>query len=66
MIYYRKGIYRMAVQYLEAAVKKEPSAKRQFHLGLCYIKSGEKAKGQAYIEQALARDPGLAKAEATW
>jgi hypothetical protein len=39
-IYYRRGLYPAAAQYLQAAVAKVPNPARQFHLALSYIKAG--------------------------
>jgi tetratricopeptide (TPR) repeat protein len=58
-IYYRKGIYATATQYLRAAVAAEPNPKRQYHLALAYLKQGELQKGQALLESALRQDPSL-------
>ena len=65
-IYYRKGTFDFAVRYLEAAVRKEPNPRRQFHLGLAYLKCGKTDQGHALMSQALSRDPQLAKTEAAW
>jgi Tfp pilus assembly protein PilF len=58
-IYYRKGIYRSAVQYLKAAVANEPNPQRQVHLALSYIKSGEARIGQEMLRTAIRQDPSL-------
>ena len=65
-IYYRKGVYERAVQYLQTAVTKEPTPRRQFHLALSYIKQGDKDRGRNLMQSALAKDPNLPKSEQGW
>jgi Tfp pilus assembly protein PilF len=65
-IYYRKGVYETAVQYLQSAVTKEPTPRRQFHLALSYIKHGDKVRGRDLMQSALAKDPNLPKSEQGW
>lgn len=65
-IYYQKGIYRMAVDYLKNAVAKESTPRRQFHLGMSYIKAGDRELGQKTLNAALAKDPNLLKTEQGW
>jgi tetratricopeptide (TPR) repeat protein len=62
-IYYRKGLYEMAVRYLKSAVDKEPNPRRQFHLGMSYLKSGNQMMGQKIVLEATRRDPSLVKTE---
>lgn len=65
-IYYRKGLSSMAVRYLKAAVDKESTPLRQFHLGMSYLKMGDQARGQKMVREAVAKDPSLAKTEQGW
>ena len=65
-IYYRKGIYSTATGYLKRAVAKEPTARRQFHLGMAYIKAGDRDLGQKTLAAALQKDPNLPKTEQGW
>ena len=65
-IYYRKGIYKSASQYLQAAFTKEPTPQRQFHLAMSYIKLGDARLGQEMLAAALQKDPNLPKSEAEW
>jgi tetratricopeptide (TPR) repeat protein len=65
-VYFRKGLYTMAVPHLQTAVEKEPTARRQFHLGMCYIKAGEQTKGQNIVNRALQKEPTLSKTELVW
>jgi Tfp pilus assembly protein PilF len=65
-IYYRKGLYSMAVRYLETAVNKDATPQRQFHLGVSYLKAGNQAAGQKIVREALQKDPNLVKTEQGW
>jgi tetratricopeptide (TPR) repeat protein len=65
-IYYRKGIYRTAVDYLKRAVAKESTPRRQFHLGMSYMKVGDRDLGQKTLSAALQKDPTLLKTEQGW
>jgi tetratricopeptide (TPR) repeat protein len=65
-VYYRKGIYTTAVDYLKRAVAKEPTARRQFHLGMSYLKAGDEFMGQKILRVALQKDPNLQKTELDW
>jgi tetratricopeptide (TPR) repeat protein len=65
-IYYRKGIYSTALNYLKAAVAKGPTPSRQFHLAMSYLKSGDRELGQQMLAAALKKDPALPKKEQGW
>lgn len=65
-IYCRKGIYDTALRYLRTSVDREPTPKRQFHLAITYIKSGDRGKGEALLALALGKEPDLAKTEQIW
>ena len=65
-IYYRKAIYSTAVVYLETAVAKEPTPRRQFHLAMSYLKSGKRDLGQKTMQSALQKDPKLPATETGW
>ena len=58
--YYQKGVYAVAVRYLEPAVSNAPTPQRQFHLGMAYLKLGQAGRGTALIADALAKDSRLA------
>jgi tetratricopeptide (TPR) repeat protein len=60
-IYYRKGLYRMAVRELETALAKDDRPIIRLHLGLVYRKMGDIDKGQRLVTAALAADPKLAE-----
>jgi tetratricopeptide (TPR) repeat protein len=59
-VYYRKGIYRSAVGYLKAAVEKDGTPPRKYHLGMAYLKAGDRDLGQRMLKSALEADPKLA------
>jgi len=65
-IYYRKAIYGTAISYLETAVKKAPTPRRQFHLAMSYLKSGQHALGEKTLQLALQQDPKLPVTEKGW
>lgn len=59
-VYYRKGIYRSAIGYLKAAVEKDGTPPRKYHLGMAYLKTGDRELGQRMLSAALEADPTLA------
>jgi len=65
-IYYRKGVYRSAVDHLKTAVAREATPRREFHLGMSYIKAGDRDLGQRTLNAALRKDPNLLKTERGW
>jgi tetratricopeptide (TPR) repeat protein len=65
-IYYRRQIYRSAVEQLKIAVAKEPTPWRQFHLAMSYLKLGDRDLGQRTLGAALKQDPNLTKTELGW
>lgn len=65
-VFCRKGDYRMALQCLKAAVSKEPTPRREFHLAICYLKSGNRELGEKLMQKALAQDSNLPAKEQGW
>ena len=65
-VYYRKGNYGEAVRYLKAAMAKEPTPRRGFHLAMSYMKAGNRELGLAALHAALLQDPNLSKTERGW
>jgi tetratricopeptide (TPR) repeat protein len=59
-VYYRKGIYRSAIGYLKTAVEKDSTPPRKYHLGMAYLKAGDRELGESMLKAALAVDPTLA------
>ena len=62
-IYYRKGMYDSAVDHLKAAVDRDPSPRREFHLAMSYLKSGHAESGKLLLQKALMQDPNLRATE---
>jgi tetratricopeptide (TPR) repeat protein len=57
-IYYKKDLAALAVEPLRLSVEKGPSnAIYRYHLGLVYLKTGDKTKAREMLEQALKLDP---------
>ena len=63
-IYYRKGMYRLAVENLRLAFAKQPAPTTQYHLGLAYARIGEEQLAAQNQYAALAKDPSLATGDA--
>ena len=61
-IYYKKGIYASAVTHLEAAVSKESTPRRRYHLAMAYLRLGNIEKGKKSLDFALRADPSLPEA----
>ncbi len=61
-IYYRKGLYRLALPQFENAVTKEPRPLRKLHLGMTYLRLGDQRGGQQWVSEALTADPNLPEA----
>jgi tetratricopeptide (TPR) repeat protein len=62
-IFYRKGLYPSAVQYLERANKDPRNAVAKYHLAMAYAKVGNGSHGAATLEAALKLDPNLPEAK---
>jgi predicted Zn-dependent protease len=56
-IYFSQHLYNQAVQYLESAVRKEPTELRKFHLAQAYLKSGNKLLANRMLQNVLAENP---------
>jgi cellulose synthase operon protein C len=65
-VYYRQGNYTLAERYLKAAVAKEATPSREFHLAVCYLKNGNKGLGEKLLQKALQQDPKLPTTEQGW
>jgi tetratricopeptide (TPR) repeat protein len=65
-VFYRKGIYETATRYLKSAYTKSPTAQRQFHLAMAYLKQGQRSLGQEMLVTALQKSPDLTKTERGW
>jgi tetratricopeptide (TPR) repeat protein len=60
-IMYRKGLYRSAVKYLESADQGQPDPVIRYHLGMAYLKLGDK-RGAPTLRAALKSAPDLPEA----
>lgn len=60
-IMYRKGLYRSAVKYLETAAEGQNDPVVRYHLGMAYLKLGDK-RGEATLRAALKSAPNLPEA----
>jgi tetratricopeptide (TPR) repeat protein len=59
-VYYSRGIYKSAVGYLKTAAEKDGTPMRKYHLGMAYLKAGDRDLGQRMLKAALEADPALA------
>lgn len=62
--YFQKGLYAMAVPYLEGATAKEGTARRKYHLAMAYLKTGDQKRGRQTLDAAIKMDPNLPEAQA--
>jgi tetratricopeptide (TPR) repeat protein len=62
-LYYRKGLYKMAVPHLETAVSKGASARRRLHLAMAYLKAGDERKGVDAMQAGLTMDAAIPEAK---
>lgn len=60
-IMYRKGLYRSAVKYLESAAEGQADPVIRYHLGMAYLKMGDK-RGEPTLRAALKSAPDLPEA----
>lgn len=58
-IYYRKGLHRRAIQHLEMAVQKQPTAVRHAHLAMAYAANGDAGRGLDQLQAAMKLNPTL-------
>jgi tetratricopeptide (TPR) repeat protein len=63
---YSTGHFAAATERLKQAMALGPTPSRQYHLGLSYVKSGQRSLGQAALAAALQKDPGLPKKDQGW
>ena len=60
-IMYRKGLYPSAVRYLESAAQGESDPVVRYHLGMAYLKAGDK-RGEPTLRAAIRTAPDLPEA----
>jgi tetratricopeptide (TPR) repeat protein len=69
-VMYRRGLYDLAVKILEEAVRRDASTagrnagSRRFHLAMAYTKTGDLARGQKTLDEALKLNGDTADAAA--
>lgn len=56
-VLYQKGLYELAVKRLSEAVKLEGTARRNLHLGMAYLKHGDRNNARAALDTALKLSP---------
>jgi Flp pilus assembly protein TadD len=53
-VYYKRDLANLAVEPLELSVEANPANPLyRYHLGLAYLKAGDRGKARASLEQAL-------------
>ena len=68
-VYFKKGLYGMALQHLQAAVNRDGenvtqgTALRRYHLAMAYEKTGDQEKAAKTLSAALKLDPNLPEAQ---
>jgi tetratricopeptide (TPR) repeat protein len=63
-IYYKRGLYTLAVPALVESVEAAPrNASNRYHLGMAYAKAGDNAKARESLQQALSLNPTLPEAD---
>ena len=62
-VYYQKGLYSVAVKYLERAASQQGNVVWKYHLAMAYAKAGDRKRGRTALEAALKRDPNVLEAK---
>ena len=63
-VYYKKGMFDLAIKSLEESVRKQQNPEVLVHLGLAYAKAGDKAKAREALERAFKLNPRAGGEEA--
>jgi tetratricopeptide (TPR) repeat protein len=61
-VLYQKGIYGTALSHLETAAKTSSDPAVQYHLGLAYLKAGNRERGQQVLLAVLKTSPNMDEA----
>lgn len=61
-VFYKKGMYPSAIQYLQSAVTQQATPIREYHLAMAYAKGGSRIKSEQAFEVARRMDPNLPEA----
>jgi tetratricopeptide (TPR) repeat protein len=56
-VYFRKGVYDSAIQYMESSVKRQPNATRHAHLAIAYAKRGDRNRAMEHVSAAVRMSP---------
>jgi Flp pilus assembly protein TadD len=65
-VYYKKNVYSRAVTYLQEASEKAPNNPAiRYHLGMAYLKNGDKGKAKKELKKALDLSPEFPGSEET-
>jgi tetratricopeptide (TPR) repeat protein len=63
-VYYRKGLFGLAIEALEQSVQKDPdNAVYLYHLGMTYAGQGDRTRARSALDRALALNPRFDGAE---
>jgi putative PEP-CTERM system TPR-repeat lipoprotein len=62
MVYYRKGLYSLAIPLLKSAAEVERNPNHLYDLGFAYVNAGDIGKGRETLKAALQMDSHLPKA----
>ena len=63
-ILYRKGLYKMAIKYLEQASAHPETAVWKYHLAMAYAKAGDRPRSRTVLAAALKLNPNVPEAKA--
>ena len=63
-VLYHKGLYTVALQHLEKAAAKEPTARRECHLSMAYSQLGDQDRALKNLEAAVKLDPNVPEIQA--
>jgi uncharacterized protein HemY len=61
--YYKKGLYRGAVDYLKKAIEKQPTATRHYHYAMALAKNGNRTLAEQQLQIAKKLDPSAPEAK---
>jgi tetratricopeptide (TPR) repeat protein len=63
-VYYRKGLFGLAIEALEQSVQKDPdNAVYLYHLGMSYAGQGDRTRARSALDRALVLNPRFDGAE---
>jgi tetratricopeptide (TPR) repeat protein len=63
-VHYKRGAFRTAINLLEGCTSKEPqNPVFKYHLGMCYLGAGDRAKARELLQEALKLNPAFPGSE---